>query len=138
MRIVVDTNIIISGIFFGGRPRDLLQKCFSGTLQMVCTEEIFIEYSETIERFTKKSGRNIGKETIPLLVENLEFIENRYSESYSRDPDDDKFINCARSGGIQYIVSGDKDLLVLEEIEKIRIVEVAAFLDIIEKKMDGV
>ena len=128
MRIVVDTNIIISGIFFGGKPRDLLEKCFSGTLQMVCSGEIFIEYTETIERLTKKSDKNIGKETIPLLVENLEFIENIYNYSYSRDPDDDKFINCARSGEIQYIVSGDKDLLVLREVEKIRIVGVAEFL----------
>ena len=136
MRIVVDTNIIISEIFFGGKPRDLLEKCFSGTLQMVCTEEIFDEYTETIEKLTKKSGRNIGKETVFLLVENLEFIENQYNDSYSRDPDDDKFINCARSGGIQYIISGDKDLLVLKEIEKIKIVGVAKFLEIIEKKKE--
>ena len=134
MRIVVDTNIIISGIFFGGKPRKLLENCFSGKYQMVCTEEIFVEYTETIERLTKKLNKNVGKEIEPLLVENLEFIENKYFDSYSRDSDDDKFINCARSGGIQYIVSGDKDLLVLEVIEKIKIVEVAAFLDIIEKK----
>ncbi len=62
MRIVVDTNIIISGIFFRGKPRKLLEKCFSGILQMVCSKEIFIEYLETIERFTKKSGINIVKE----------------------------------------------------------------------------
>jgi uncharacterized protein len=129
MRIVVDTNIIISGIFFGGKPRELLQKCFSGTLQIVCSEEIFVEYTETIERLTIKSGKNIGIEIVPLLVENLEFIENRYSESYSRDPDDDKFINCARSGGIEYLISGDKDLLVLKEIERIKIVGVAEILE---------
>ncbi|MCK5200744.1 MAG: putative toxin-antitoxin system toxin component, PIN family [Spirochaetales bacterium] len=132
MRIVVDTNIIISGIFFGGKPRDLLQKCFSGILQMVCSEEIFIEYTETIERLTNKTGRNIGKEMEPLLIENLEFIENRYSDSYSRDPDDDKFINCARSGAIDIIISGDKDLLVLEKINGVNIVGVADFLEIIE------
>jgi uncharacterized protein len=50
MSIVVDTNIIISGIFFGGKPRKLLQKYFSGILQMVCSEEIFVEYKETIKR----------------------------------------------------------------------------------------
>ena len=132
MRIVVDTNIIISGIFFGGKPRDLLQKCFSGILQMVCSEEIFIEYTETIERLTNKTGRNIGKEMEPLLIENLEFIENRYSDSYSRDPDDDKFINCARSGTIDFLISGDKDLLVLEKINGVKIVGVADFLEIIE------
>ena len=131
MRVVVDTNIIISGIFFGGKPRKLLEKCFSGTLQMVCSEEIFIEYTETIEKLTKKSGSNKAKETEPLLAENLEFIENSYNDSYSRDPDDDKFINCARSGDIKFIISGDKDLLVLEEIRGIKIVGVADFLDII-------
>ena len=134
MHIVVDTNIIISGIFFGGKPRKLLEKCFSGTLQMVCSEEIFVEYAETIKRLTKKSGRNIGRETEPLLTENLEFIENRYNDSYSRDPDDDKFINCARSGDIEFIISGDKDLLVLEETRGIKIVGVAEFLDIIENE----
>ena len=138
MRIVVDTNIIISGIFFGGKPRNLLQKCFSGTLQMVCSKEIYIEYIETIERLTKKSGREIGKETEELLVEYLEFIENRYHDSYSRDPDDDKFINCARSGRIKFIISGDKNLLVLKDIENIQIIGVAAFLDIIEKNRDEV
>ena len=134
MRIVIDTNIIISGIFFGGNPRELLENCFSGKHHMICTEEIFIEYTETIERLTQKLSKNVGKEIEPLLVENLEFIENKYFDSYSRDPDDDKFINCARSGGIHYIVSGDKDLLVLEEISGIKIVGVADFLNIIEKK----
>ncbi len=133
MRIVVDTNIIISGIFFGEKPRDLLQKCFSGTLQMVCSEDIFIEYKEIIERLTIKTGRNIGREIEPLLIANLEFIENRYSDSYSRDPDDDKFINCARSGGIEYIISGDEDLLVLKEVERIKIVGVAEFLENMRK-----
>ncbi len=135
MHIVVDTNIIISGIFFGGKPRKLLEKCFSGTHQMVCSEEIFVEYTEIIERLTKKTGKSIGKEIVPLLIENLEFIENKYSDTYSRDPDDDKFINCARSGRIRYIISGDNDLLVLEEISGIKIVGVSDFLEIIEMNM---
>ena len=70
-----------------------------------------------------------------MLIENLEFIENRYSDSYSRDPDDDKFINCARSGRIQFIISGDKDLLVLDKINGVNIVGVADFLEIIEMNM---
>ena len=99
---------------------------------MVCSEEIFIEYKETIERLTVKTGENIGSKIEPLLIENLEFIENMYSDSYSRDPDDDKFINCARSGRIKYIVSGDKDLLVLDKINDVNIVGVSEFLDILE------
>lgn len=134
MRIVVDTNLIVSGIFFGGKPRDLLEICFSGTIQMVCTGEIFTEYAETIERLVKKSGRDIGKETELLLIKNMEFIENKYYDSYSRDPDDDKFINCAKSAGVKYIISGDEDLLVLEKVGGIKIVKVADFLNIIENE----
>ena len=129
MHIVVDTNILISGIFFGGKPRALLQKCFSDEIQMVCTEDIFIEYMETIDKLIEKTGKSIKSEIEPILIGNLEFIENVYLDSYSRDPDDDKFINCARSGEIEYIVSGDKDLLILEEIGNIKIMSVSQFLN---------
>ena len=129
MRIVVDTNILISGIFFGGRPREFLQHCYSGNLQMVCTEEIFIEYIETIEKLSKKSGKGIPDEIKAILIEHIEFIENRYADRYCRDPHDDKFINCARSGEITHIVSGDNDLLILKDIRGIRISKVADFLE---------
>ncbi len=62
----------------------------------------------------------------------LEFIENQYEEKYSRDPDDDKFINCARSGGISYIISGDNDLLTLGTVKEIKIVGVHDFLGIVK------
>ena len=44
------------------------------------------------------------------------------------DPDDDKFINCAKSGGASYIVSGDKDLLVLKNIGDLKIITASNFL----------
>ena len=69
MRIVVDTNVIISGIFFGGKPRELLEKCFAGKYQLVCTEEIFEEYILTIERLTAKTKSSIGEEIQPILIE---------------------------------------------------------------------
>jgi putative PIN family toxin of toxin-antitoxin system len=128
MRIVIDTNIIISGIFFGGKPRELLKQWFSGNHTVLCSEEILREYINTIEKLTEKSKRDIGMDIVPLLLENIEMIKNKFQESYSRDPDDDKFINCARSGNAKYIISGDKDLLVLENIAGINIIEISEFL----------
>ena len=58
MRIVLGTNILISGVFFRGKERDLLELWFSGKFDVTCTEEIFEEYSEALTRFTKKSGEN--------------------------------------------------------------------------------
>ena len=98
MRIVVDTNVIASAIFFGGNPRELLGKCFSDEFEIVCTEDIFNEYIAIIEKLTEKYKKDSGTEIIPILAENLVFIQNTFYEQYSRDPDDDKFINCARSG----------------------------------------
>ena len=128
MRIVVDTNVIASAIFFGGNPRKLLEKCFSDELEIVCTEDIFNEYIDTIGKLTEKYKKDIGKEIIPILAENFVFIQNTFCEKYSRDPDDDKFINCARSGKILYIVSGDKDLLVLGKVEGVTIITASEFL----------
>ena len=128
MRIVVDTNVIVSAIFFGGNPRKLLGKCFSAEFEIVCTEDIFNEYIATIEKLTERYKKGSETEIIPILAENLVFIQNTFYEQYSRDPDDDKFINCARSGKILYLVSGDKDLLSLKKVERVNIITVSEFL----------
>ena len=128
MRIVVDANVIASAIFFGGNPRELLRKCFSDEFEIVCTEDIFNEYIATIEKLTERYKKDSGTEIIPILAENLVFIQNTFYEQYSRDPDDDKFINCARSGKIVYLISGDKDLLALKKVEGVKIITVSEFL----------
>ena len=128
MRIVFDTNILISGVFFRGKERDLLELWFSGKFDVICTEEIFEEYSEVLTRFTEKSGGNKHQKITDIIAKNCLFIKNVYNEKYSRDPDDDKFINCAISGGAKYIVSGDKDLLVLKKIGDLKIITASNFL----------
>ena len=128
MRIVLDTNILISGVFFRGKERDLLELWFSGKFDVICTEEIFEEYSEVLTRFTEKSGGNKHQKITDIIAKNCLFIKNVYNEKYSRDPDDDKFINCAISGGAKYIVSGDKDLLVLKKIGDLKIITASNFL----------
>jgi len=129
MRVVIDTNIIISGIFFGGNPRSILSKCYTDLLTPVCTESIFAEYIEIIERISKRSKKYSIKDIEPLLAEYFEIIEEILFGQYSRDPDDDKFINCAISSGSEYIISGDNDLLILKEVESVKIVDAKYFLE---------
>jgi putative PIN family toxin of toxin-antitoxin system len=128
VRIVIDANILISGVFFRGKERDLLELWFSGKFNVICTEEIFEEYLEVLTRFTVKSGENKHQEITGIIAKNCLFIKNVYDEKYSRDPDDDKFINCAKSGGASYIVPGDKDLLVLKNIGDLKIITASNFL----------
>ena len=128
MKIVIDTNVIVSGIFFNGKPRELLRECFNERYEIICTEEIFLEYIETIEKLTERYKQNAREEIIPILLNNLTIVENVNDGKYSRDPDDDKFINCAKSAGAKYIITGDNDLLVLEKVEEIRLSTVSDFL----------
>ncbi len=66
MKIVIDTNVIISGIFFNGKARELLKECFDEKYEIICTEEILLEYIETMKKLTEKYDKNVGKEIIPL------------------------------------------------------------------------
>lgn len=59
----------------------------------------------------------------------MEIIEAKTKVEISRDPDDDKFIGCAKDGKALYIVSGDKDLLVLEKYEDIEIITANEFCE---------
>jgi len=129
MKIVIDTNVIVSGIFFNGKPRELLSECFNEKYEIVCTEEIFLEYIETIEKLTERYHKNIAKEIIPILLSNFAIVENINDGKYSRDPDDDKFINCAKSADADYIITGDNDLLVLEAVDAIKLITVSDFLN---------
>ena len=56
-------------------------------------------------------------------------IKPKIHVKISRDPDDDKFIECAKDAGALYIVSGDKDLLVIKQYENIRIITAKDFCD---------
>ncbi len=134
MRIVIDTNVLISGIFFKGKERKLLEYWFNNKIETICTEEIFAEYSAVIKRFAEKRDKNNCSEIIHIIAKNCTFIKNIYTRQYSRDPDDDKFICCAVSGRADYIVSGDRDLLVLKKIDNLKIITASDFLRLYEKQ----
>ena len=129
MQAVVDTNVIVSAIFFKGTPRVILQKIFEGKLELICSQKIIEEYIRVIEHFGKKSGKEIGKLTANFIIENATIIKVTAKGKYSRDPDDDKFINCAKTANVKYLVSGDKDLLVLKKIKDTEIVTPKEFIE---------
>ena len=112
MRIVLDTNVLISGIFFRGPAYHILQAWREKKVQFVITTEIFSEYSRVAEEISHKyPGIDISK-IINLIAVHSEIVEAfSMAEQVCEDPDDDKFIACALSNKVKYIVSGDKHLL---------------------------
>ena len=129
MRIVIDTNVIASAVFFGGRPYQLLRYIMEDRVDVVASKEIVDEYEEIVLRLQQKYPAITTRIPLHDILAKLEIIRVSTDVHVSRDPDDDKFISCAVDGKCLYIVSGDEDLLSIGNYDGIEILTVADFLD---------
>ena len=129
MKVVIDTNVVISAVFFGGVPRRIVEEAMAGRVQVCATAAIVEEYNEVVaEMIERKQGR-LRRDMLAPFIARLKLVEPVSSVAVCRDPDDDKFISCAVDAGAKYIVSGDKDLLVLGKYKDIEIVTAKEFGD---------
>lgn len=129
MKIVVDTNVLISGVFFGGYPRKILSSVVNKGITACATTEIVIEYEEIVQEMIERKQGHINRAILTPLIQAMEIIEPISHIEICRDPDDDKFLECAKDSRALYIVSGDKDLLVLKKYENIQIITAKEFCE---------
>ena len=127
MRIVIDTNIVASAIFFGGRPRELLELLLQRELRAFISQEIVDEYRDTIEYLQNEYPNKRVAVPLTQIISACEMMEPTSIVMVCRDPDDDKFIACAVDSRSLYVVSGDKDLLAVKQYADVRVVTVAEF-----------
>lgn len=136
MRAVFDTNTIISAWFWDGIPLEIYLAAENQFGLLTC-KNLFEELQEVVHRkkFQPALDR-IGKTADDLLaVYQLTcdwVVAAEVSSEDLRDPKDLKFLACAVGGKADYLVSGDKDLLVLQEFESIKIVTATNFLAILQ------
>jgi len=130
LRIVIDTNVVISGAFFFGSPSRVLDACFHGECEMVVSPDILYEYQYVGEIFSRKHPNIPFQKLIALLCAKAVIVQSwRLDERVCRDPDDDKFISCAIAGKAEIIVSGDHDLLFISGYSGIKVVKPRDFVD---------
>ncbi len=112
MRLVVDTNVIVSGVYFSGPPYDILDAWRRGRIGFVVSPEILDEYRRVGEQLATKFP-GVQVEAFLDLVTLRSRIVNAppLKERVCSDPDDDKFLACAIASGTKIICSGDKALL---------------------------
>jgi putative PIN family toxin of toxin-antitoxin system len=122
-------NVVASAIFFGGRPRKLLEKLLLGELTAFVSPEIVEEYHGTIQRLQEKYPQKRVNVPLTQIVTSCRLIEPKTVVRVCRDPDDDKFIACAVDSRSLYIVSGDRDLLAVGSYQDVEIVTVSDFFD---------
>ena len=133
-KIVIDTNIYISAIFWGGKPRAIVDLGRSGQVLIFTSSEI----EKEIEKKLKTKFGLSNEEAAQILLDFSTFTVpvkvSRRITVIDDDPDDDKFIECAVASRAGFIVSGDKHLLNLKEYKGIRILKATDFLSLFLKK----
>lgn len=126
--VVFDTNIYISGIVFGGNPRQCLELARSGEIQLFISRAILLEL---ILKLQDKFGRS--KDELRVVIEWIDSFANivlpkKKIKKIKHDPDN-RILECAEEAQADYIVSGDKKhLLSLKKFKNISIISAQQFL----------
>ncbi len=120
-RVVFDTNVIISSLW-GGYPRKVIDMWQGDRIAAITTLEILAEYMNVIKRFNPDP--EIEEEFLLLFADPHKtfFVKPAYGVNIIKDdPADNKFLSGAVAGNADYIISGDKHLLVLGQYKKTKI-----------------
>jgi len=132
VKVLLDTNVLVSGIFFGGPPRAVLDAWAEDRFELLVSPSIFDEYVRTCERLGASHQGLEYHSVLATIVGRGHLVPDAAaSGSITDDPDDDKFMLCARANAA-IIVSGDKHLLEVSGWEGVRVMrphDFLAFLD---------
>ena len=132
MKVVFDTNVIVSGLLWQGLPNKLLKLVKQEKLQFCISPSLLKELSRVLND-PKFSPRIVHlntsvEELITGLLELLTiFPDEKIEPVVKDDPDDDKVLSCASTSGAKYIITGDPHLLELESWSNISILSPRQF-----------
>lgn len=123
MKIILDTNVFISGVFFSGPPYQILKSWRDGKVQLVISNEILAEYQRVGEILAERFSEVNLDPIIKLVAVKAELVlAPNLSNPICDDPDDDKFLACAIKSKNKLIISGDKHLLRVSGYQSIEII----------------
>ncbi len=135
IKIVIDSNIFISGIFWKGSSYKVLNLWKERAIINYTSLSIINEIIDTLRTFKIQMPEEDIYSFSCLLTENSIIVrEDILSNHPVRDAKDNKFIRCALLGEVEYIITFDKDLLVLRNIENIEIIKPNILLKILSDK----
>ena len=131
IKIVLDTNVIISGLGWKGKPREIIKLWEKAKITFYISAEMLNEYIEVLERNIIPA--NDYKWFIRLIEEkkNIEIVKpKKHFNVVKEDPDDNIFLDCGIESNVKYIITGDEHLLKLKKSDNIKILSPVKFLRI--------
>jgi putative PIN family toxin of toxin-antitoxin system len=130
VKLILDTNVFISGIFFSGPPYKILKAWRDGHFTLVVSQEILEEYHRVgLELAKKFPGIDIEPLLALIAVEGEIIAAPPLPNQVCDDPDDDKFLACALAARCTIIVSGDRHLRKADGFHGIQVLSPRKLLD---------
>ena len=130
LKIVMDTNVFVSGVFFSGPPYQILNAWQSGEFELVVSQDILDEYRRVGEILAEGHPNIDLNPFLNFAIERAKVYKPvKLKEPVCEDPDDDKFLACALASGSRVIISGDKHLLKVSGYEGIEVLKPREFVD---------
>jgi putative PIN family toxin of toxin-antitoxin system len=131
---VLDTNILFFATGWRGSPYQCVERARAGEFQAVTCPELIEELAEKLEARLHFSPEQVA-DTVADYLGFLRVVHvPKVLDAVPRDPEDNMVLECAIEARAQYIVSGDKDLLVLKKFRGIEIIRASDFLNALAEK----
>ena len=128
--VVLDTNVLISALVFGGKPRKVLDRIIKGQLKMAVSKEILDEMEGVLTSRKFQYSRQISHSIRNALEEVADLITPQKTvKAIKNDPDDNRILECALAAGADIIISGNRHLLELKQYRGINIITPSDFLN---------
>ncbi len=129
MKIVCDTNVLVSGIVFGGNCRTILRLVSRGKLAACMSSDLLAELDEVLRRAKFGLASREVAATLELVQQTFDWVSPSEKLSVvAEDPDDNAVLEAAVEYCAEVVVSGDEHLLALHTFREIRILSPVAFL----------
>lgn len=132
MRVVIDTNILVSAAIAGRKPASIITWIINQPdYEWVVSEEILAEYQEVLSR-RKLKLTDVQKERwLNLIQGSTKLIDVSIEIDFPRDKKDAKFIACALSANADFLITGDRDFTEVQSLENTLIISVSLFAELI-------
>ena len=128
MQVVLDTNVVVSGIFWRGPSSRILELWANEKLDVVVSPAILTEYQRVLAEMERGKPAGLVDAWTVFIAQHARVIYPIGHQQWCRDPDDDKFLHCALSARVRIVVTGDKDLLSMGRVEDVELLNPTAFL----------
>lgn len=138
MRLVLDTNTVVSGLLWDKKPSQLIDAALQGRIEIFTSQTLLLELEDVLPRrkFSRRvlaSGFSISQLTVQYALLARSVVPAVIS-AVSADPDDDHVLACALAARADLVVSGDSDLLNLKSYQGIPIVAAAEALNRVDRR----